>query len=70
MFMVDSLCCRCVSIHASSREDATQELLALIVLFLVSIHASSREDATFLKCGIINTTKCFNPRVLAGGRDS
>ena len=35
-----------VSIHASSREDATSHDIINIGLILVSIHASSREDAT------------------------
>ena len=35
-----------VSIHASSREDATPIVPFMDNLFLVSIHASSREDAT------------------------
>ena len=36
--------------------------------FCVSIHASSREDATILAFHFHCRT-CFNPRVLAGGRD-
>ena len=39
-----------VSIHASSREDATQLRAALPGIIRVSIHASSREDATPLIC--------------------
>ena len=35
----------------------------------VSIHASSREDATGGKLSGICQPICFNPRVLAGGRD-
>ena len=34
----------------------------------VSIHASSREDATSLAL-MLRGISCFNPRVLAGGRD-
>ena len=34
----------------------------------VSIHASSREDATS-RFPLIRARRCFNPRVLAGGRD-
>ena len=37
--------------------------------FCVSIHASSREDATILAFHFHCRT-CFNPRVLAGGRDT
>ena len=38
-------------------------------LHCVSIHASSREDATPVSSSN-EPTQCFNPRVLAGGRDS
>ena len=37
--------------------------------FCVSIHASSREDAT-TEIGYTMSIRGFNPRVLAGGRDS
>ena len=79
-----------VSIHASSREDATRVPLICLLKEVfqstrprgrtrhnliynepstdVSIHASSREDATSAPFGIPKL-KCFNPRVLAGGRD-
>ena len=57
-----------VSIHASSREDATRLELLSIPCDRVSIHASSREDATKTICLPVLPT-CFNPRVLAGGRD-
>ena len=36
----------------------------------VSIHASSREDATLFLDYFLYTLPGFNPRVLAGGRDS
>ena len=35
---------------------------------IVSIHASSREDAT-TSSALYDRGRCFNPRVLAGGRD-
>ena len=35
----------------------------------VSIHAYSREDATLTSSALYDRGKCFNPRVLAGGRD-
>ena len=35
-----------VSIHASSREDATAKTAEVVAVKAVSIHASSREDAT------------------------
>ena len=57
-----------VSIHASSREDATVHVLRIHGTIHVSIHASSREDAT-RRIIMANSTKGFNPRVLAGGRD-
>ena len=57
-----------VSIHASSREDATCRHEHHARKVSVSIHASSREDAT-PGPGRIHTARCFNPRVLAGGRD-
>ena len=80
-----------VSIHASSREDAT--VLDMVpgtflmfqstrprgrtrldktkyhAMFDVSIHASSREDATDFRRLAVLFKPCFNPRVLAGGRD-
>ena len=58
----------CVSIHASSREDATTVSPEMFGFWTVSIHASSREDATSVwhfECSLLG----FNPRVLAGGRD-
>ena len=58
-----------VSIHASSREDATIELGLMTKPPVVSIHASSREDATALS-PVLDLVPGFNPRVLAGGRDS
>ena len=103
-----------VSIHASSREDATSFAIFISPFFFVSIHASSREDATSItQCStkdfVFQSTRprgrtrrqthktigirrmfqstrprgrtrrarlkshctdtCFNPRVLAGGRD-
>ena len=61
--------CNGVSIHASSREDATKGFDAPFIAFLVSIHASSREDAT-PKSKHNDSVLCFNPRVLAGGRDA
>ena len=57
-----------VSIHASSREDATYHWCRQDIRGAVSIHASSREDATFFSI-CTSTTYSFNPRVLAGGRD-
>ena len=57
-----------VSIHASSREDATRPDACAAASVLVSIHASSREDAT-QACSTDSISDCFNPRVLAGGRD-
>ena len=57
-----------VSIHASSREDATRDKPKERYSFTVSIHASSREDATS-HCKSSAGSFCFNPRVLAGGRD-
>ena len=57
-----------VSIHASSREDATCYPLITGNESIVSIHASSREDATRKRTGF-GTITGFNPRVLAGGRD-
>ena len=39
----------CVSIHASSREDATRTRRGIQIGIKVSIHASSREDATLFK---------------------
>ena len=79
-----------VSIHASSREDATTGITLVKFLNLfqstrprgrtrrnrhafhtfdkVSIHASSREDATVITRWF-PAISCFNPRVLAGGRD-
>ena len=59
---------RCVSIHASSREDATDLPGFGFLNAPVSIHASSREDATIWRSRHQVYT-CFNPRVLAGGRD-
>ena len=81
-----------VSIHASSREDATTVRAIRAVRNRVSIHASSREDATgkfwnsrrqkkFQSTRPRGRTRhaerdkrkderCFNPRVLAGGRDA
>ena len=58
-----------VSIHASSREDATLPIRRWNGIPYVSIHASSREDATHVKQSV-NRFCCFNPRVLAGGRDA
>ena len=58
-----------VSIHASSREDATYNLIWNEWFRDVSIHASSREDATSIPALMWRVTSCFNPRVLAGGRD-
>ena len=43
-----------VSIHASSREDATRVIRDENGVPVVSIHASSREDATF-------RSKCWRP---------
>ena len=62
------IACASVSIHASSREDATCYVVIMPLAWLVSIHASSREDATFR---VLNdpADQGFNPRVLAGGRD-
>ena len=60
---------RRVSIHASSREDATSSAIAAPYSAVVSIHASSREDATTV-CIHKKPVSGFNPRVLAGGRDS
>ena len=57
-----------VSIHASSREDATYCVLCPHKCDGVSIHASSREDATDVLRAITPIFR-FNPRVLAGGRD-
>ena len=57
-----------VSIHASSREDATCYPLIMDSESIVSIHASSREDATMFGL-IFFMSSSFNPRVLAGGRD-
>ena len=45
-----------------------QSNLSLLLLYSVSIHASSREDATE-QCKFAFFILCFNPRVLAGGRD-
>ena len=81
-----------VSIHASSREDATSMKHPASIVGWVSIHASSREDATsplafFNTLSMFQSTRprgrtrpaghttvatplSFNPRVLAGGRDS
>ena len=80
-----------VSIHASSREDATPVRIFVSADGDVSIHASSREDATLFfdikwqkvlfqstrprgRTRLLALTSlllifCFNPRVLAGGRD-
>ena len=80
-----------VSIHASSREDATYPSSSIrhLIPFQstrprgrtrhefglplkpcgVSIHASSREDATTVASKSASQL-CFNPRVLAGGRDA
>ena len=58
-----------VSIHASSREDATCRRLLIVAAVAVSIHASSREDATIELIELLKVKKSFNPRVLAGGRD-
>ena len=80
-----------VSIHASSREDATSSAKVAseiaqfqstrprgrtrrfgypsVFAFSVSIHASSREDATII-LNLRRNLSCFNPRVLAGGRDA
>ena len=41
-----------------------------VSVYGVSIHASSREDATFRRVYGIIRCAGFNPRVLAGGRDS
>ena len=57
-----------VSIHASSREDATRRIRRDFCLVVVSIHASSREDATSTGFSDSEALR-FNPRVLAGGRD-
>ena len=57
-----------VSIHASSREDATCSGISGRLIIQVSIHASSREDAT-TTAGSAFICFGFNPRVLAGGRD-
>ena len=57
-----------VSIHASSREDATCNRGTEFRIPRVSIHASSREDATSDAHEQAKLTR-FNPRVLAGGRD-
>ena len=59
-----------VSIHASSREDATNSKRAWNEPCIVSIHASSREDATSIPVCKIRFVFSFNPRVLAGGRDT
>ena len=81
-----------VSIHASSREDATDIIIYNDIPTKVSIHASSREDATSSPPSVnrdrsfqstrprgrtrpglgsaLPDSGCFNPRVLAGGRDS
>ena len=81
-----------VSIHASSREDATGLFSKPSAETPVSIHASSREDATKIlrnynlrvkfqstrprgrtrhRLQLLDFVKeCFNPRVLAGGRDN
>ena len=58
-----------VSIHASSREDATSGLRYGLRITVVSIHASSREDAT-MGIDAPYLSAHFNPRVLAGGRDT
>ena len=58
-----------VSIHASSREDATLICILFAKPFHVSIHASSREDATH-RTNTFQFHVSFNPRVLAGGRDT
>ena len=57
-----------VSIHASSREDATSLDVSAGASGIVSIHASSREDAT-VPARLQSPEIGFNPRVLAGGRD-
>ena len=57
-----------VSIHASSREDATSLSAYSSCQSVVSIHASSREDATNPRT-VNENVSSFNPRVLAGGRD-
>ena len=59
-----------VSIHASSREDATGYQKDIGGGKTVSIHASSREDATRAGGNCFGIRQRFNPRVLAGGRDS
>ena len=45
-------------------------IYCIFALTDVSIHASSREDATSAISPVILRNRCFNPRVLAGGRDA
>ena len=57
-----------VSIHASSREDATSTASVTLIQFLFQStrpRGRTRPSAPFG----IPKLKCFNPRVLAGGRD-
>ena len=58
----------CVSIHASSREDAT---LSQIKRIGTAKFQSTRPRGRTRLCWVISKTgtKRFNPRVLAGGRD-
>ena len=51
-----------VSIHASSRKDATIKESIIKKIELVSIHASSREDATSLHPGKIRETEFQSTR--------
>ena len=57
-----------VSIHASSREDATK-----VILFSKTLHVfqSTRPRGRTRPQNVVTLTLifCFNPRVLAGGRD-
>ena len=59
-----------VSIHASSREDATHKP---VTVYAVEVFQSTRPRGRTRPAGlnpILSATGGFNPRVLAGGRDS
>ena len=58
-----------VSIHASSREDATiiYNLMRCLMSFNPRVLAGGRDDKIFFKPDFLES---FNPRVLAGGRDA
>ena len=62
--------CQPVSIHASSREDATGGFRACVVTFALFQSTRPRGRTRHLfPTSLINLHTRFNPRVLAGGRD-